>query len=238
MPRIVRGQLGGVCGHVVNRGNGRQDVFHDEDDYATFLELVGLACERIPMRVVGVCLMPTHFHLVVWPHEDGDLSRWMQWLMTSHVRRHHRRYGTSGHVWQGRFKSFPIQHRRLTAAQRATGTVELGDPVLDVLRYVERNPLRAGLAPSAERWPWSSLGWWTGTATAPSWWRRDVLWRPGDWLEWVNRAQSDEELLALRRCVARGRPFGTERWVRRLASDWGLESTLRPRGRPKKTPEQ
>ena len=61
------------------------------------------AVDRIPMRIVGGCLMPNHFHLVLWPREDGDLSTFMQWLLTSHVRRHHRRYATDGHVWQGRF---------------------------------------------------------------------------------------------------------------------------------------
>ena len=70
MPRIARGQLGGVCGHVINRGNARQTVFHDEEDYTVFVELIGLACERIPVRVVGCCLMPNHFHLVLWPRAD------------------------------------------------------------------------------------------------------------------------------------------------------------------------
>jgi putative transposase len=74
--------------------------------------------------------MPNHFHLVLWPRGDGDLSRWMQWLLTSHVRRYHRHYGGSGHVWQGRFKAFPVQKDR---------------HLLIALRYVERNPVRAGL---------------------------------------------------------------------------------------------
>ena len=238
MPRIVRGQLGGVCGHIVNRGNARQTVFHDEADYEGFLELMGLACGRVPMRVVGCCLMPNHFHLVLWPRGDGDLSAWMQWLMTSHVRRHHRRYRSSGHIWQGRFKSFPIQHSSPTAQQRSAGLQELGDPVLNVLRYVERNPLRAALVTSAEQWKWSSLHWWSQAGAAPAWWHRDAITRPEDWLEWVNRPQTDAELTALRRCVQRGRPLGTEPWVRQLAGDFGLESTLRPRGRPKKEPEK
>ena len=106
---------------MLNRGNRRAEVFHDEGDYAGFIELLWLACDRIPMRLAAVCLMPNHFHLVVRPWADGDLSRWMQWLMTSHVRRYHRRYSTSGHVWQGRYKSFVIEHRRPRAAERAAG---------------------------------------------------------------------------------------------------------------------
>ena len=84
-------------------------MFHKDADYAAFLKLLVQASERLPMRLLGYCLMPNHFHLVVWPFHDGDLSRWMQWLLTSHVRRYHRHYDSSGHVWQGRFKAFPIQ---------------------------------------------------------------------------------------------------------------------------------
>jgi len=101
--------VGGVCYHVMNRGNDRATVFHDERDYQAAVDLIGPACDRLAMRVLDYCLMPNHFHLLLWPHGDGDLGRWMQRLMTSHVRRHPRRHGRSGHVWQGRFKAFPIQ---------------------------------------------------------------------------------------------------------------------------------
>jgi putative transposase len=234
MPRIARGSVGGVCCHVINRGNARQTVFHNRQDYAGFLELIGLACQRAAVRVVGCCLMPNHLHLVLWPTEDGDLSRWMQWLMTSHVRRHHRRYGSSGHVWQGRFKSFPIQLRRPSAAERAGGVLQHADPVLDVLRYVERNPLRAALVNAAQEWQWSSLYWWVNPTAAPPWWQRDALWRPDDWMERVNKPQNQEELAALSTCLQRGRPYGSETWVSRAVSNWNLESTVRPRGRPRK----
>src|SRR5688572_24903460 len=147
MPRTARASAGNYCYHVLNRGNARQEVFHKPEDYAAFLRLMTEANERedgVSMRLLGYCLMPNHFHLVLWPREDGDLSRWMQWLLTSHVRRYHRHYGTSGHVWQGRFKAFPIQK---------------DEHLLLVLRYVERNPVRAKTlgVRRAERWPWSSL---------------------------------------------------------------------------------
>ena len=109
MPRKPRISLGNICYHVLNRGNGRNTVFHKDGDYAAFLKLMDQANERTPMRLLSYCLMPNHFHLVLWPKLDGDLSKWMQWLTTSHVRRYHRHYNSSGHVWQGRFKSFPIQ---------------------------------------------------------------------------------------------------------------------------------
>jgi len=209
-------------------------VFHGRDDYAGFVKLMDLACRRVPMRVVGCCLMPNHFHLLVWPREDGDLSRWMQWLMTSHVRRHHRGRGTSGHVWQGRFKSFPIQRRRPTTAERAAGVVQTEDPVLAVLRYAERNPVRAGLVKRAEDWPWSSLAWWLSPADAPQFWRPGIVLRPRGWLAQVNRREDEAALAAVRQSAQRGRPFGTPAWTARIVQRLGLESTVRPRGRPRK----
>ncbi|MEX0704182.1 MAG: transposase, partial [Planctomycetales bacterium] len=92
------GSPGGYCYHVLNRGNARGEVFHKQDDYLAFLTLIGRACERVPLRVIAYCLIPSHFHLVLWPHADGDLSRWMQWLLTSHVRRYRRHDGPSKRV--------------------------------------------------------------------------------------------------------------------------------------------
>jgi putative transposase len=233
MPRTGRGETGGICCHVLNRGNGRQTVFHDESDYAGFVELIGLACARTPMRVLAWCLMPNHFHLVLWPRADGDLGRWMQWLMTSHVRRYHRRYRGSGHVWQGPFKSFPLEYRRPTRAERAAGVVETACPLWTVARYVERNPRRAKLVRRAEGWAWSSLRYSAQLAKPPAW--VDISWleRPAGWLATVNGAESAEDLAAVRQSIARGRPLGSAGWVRRIAAALGLESSLRPRGRPR-----
>jgi len=218
MPRTARADSGGVCYHVLNRGNGRAEVFHKPEDYEAFLRLIPLANERLPLRVLGYCLMPNHFHLVLWPHEDGDLGRWMQWLMTSHVRRYHRHFGGSGHVWQGRFKAFPIQQ---------------DEHLLTVLRYAERNPLRAGLVERAEAWQWSSLR--ERLSCEPS----EILHRlplelPRDWRVRVNRAQSAAEEAALRRSIARGSPYGSEHWTKLTATRLGLQHTLNPRGRPRK----
>ncbi len=142
MPRTARASLGNWCYHVLNRGNGRAEVFHKPEDYAAFVDLFAPACERISMRLLGWCLMPNHFHLVLWPRKDGDLGRWMRCLLTSHVRRYHKHYHSSGHVWQGRFKAFPIQQN---------------EHFLTALRYVERNALRASLVQAAEDWRWGSL---------------------------------------------------------------------------------
>lgn len=99
MPRTARASAGGYCYHILNRGNGRAAVFHKDEDYRAFVRLIAEACRRRPMRVLAYCLMPNHFHLALWPFGDGDLSTWMQWLLTAHVRRYHRHYHSSGHVW-------------------------------------------------------------------------------------------------------------------------------------------
>ena len=77
LPRAPRASVGGICYHVMNRGNGRRAVFRNDGDYQAFLKAIGHACIEIPMPVLGFRLLPNHFHLVVWPKEDGDLSRWM-----------------------------------------------------------------------------------------------------------------------------------------------------------------
>jgi putative transposase len=220
MPRTARAAVGGYCYHVLNRGNGRATVFHDEDDYAAFTALVRAACARVPMRVLAYCVMPNHFHLVLWPAGDEDLAWWMHWLLTSHVARHRKRYRTSGHIWQGRFKAFPIQE---------------DTHLLIVLRYVERNPLRANLVVRAEMWRWSSLCSYREPGPMP-WLHPGPVPRSADWLEHVNQPQTEAELERLRRSVQRGSPYGAEQWVNDTAARLGLVSTLRPGlgGRPRK----
>ena len=221
MPRTARASVGGVCYHVINRGNGRRQVFRKDDDYLAFLKAIGHACIEVPMPVLAYCLLPNHFHLAVRPVGDGDLSRWMHWLLNTHVRRYHKHYGTSGHIWQGRFKAFAIQE---------------DEHLLTVLRYIERNSVRAKLAARAERWPWSSARFWKGDEQRPSYLADGPVPRPRRWLEWVNEALTDKELEALRQSVNRGTPYGSAKWQAATAERLGLESTLRPRGRPRKAP--
>jgi len=229
MPRSARALPGGLCYHVINRGNGRARVFHGEADYREFLKLMAAACERLPLRLLAYCLMPNHVHFVLWPQEDGEVSRWMQWLLTTQVRRHHRRHGTDGHLWQGRFKAFPIQR---------------DEHLLSVLRYVERNPLRAGLVARAEDWPWSSLGDSELEDAAPGGSPPDPalvptlnagpLPRPPNWRDWVNEAEDPGQLAALRHSVNRGAPWGGPAWTGPTAKRLGIEASLRPKGRPRK----
>jgi len=109
MPRTARATPGGFSFHALNRGNRRADEFHAEGDYDGFVRLLGQAVARFPVRLLGFCLMPNHFHLAAWPPGDDDLSAFMHWLLTTHASRYQKYYRSTGHVWQGRFKAFPIQ---------------------------------------------------------------------------------------------------------------------------------
>jgi putative transposase len=163
----------------MNRGNVHAEVFRKPEDDAAFRELLQQAADRVRMRVLAYCLMPNHFHLALWPRGDGDLSRFMQWLLT-------------------------------------------------VLRYIERNPLRARLVAQAEDWLWSSA---RERGPQGTWLQPVPVAGPNDWLGWVNAPMTDAELEALRRSVNRGPPFGSEAWVQQTARRLGLEASLKPRGR-------
>jgi putative transposase len=207
---------------VLNRGNARAEVFHKPNDYHAFVKLIRQASARVPMRLLGFCVMPNHFHLALWPFEDGDLSAWMGWLLTAHVRRYHKHYRSSGHVWQGRFKAFPIHEN---------------DHLLSVLRYIERNPLRANLVAKAEDWSWSSLRYRLEPPLLPFLAESPVPLGPA-WLGHVTAPQTEDELSRLRHCVARNMPYGSEEWTQQTAIALGLESSLRPQGRPPRSEER
>jgi putative transposase len=213
MPRIPRGQLAGHAYHVLNRGNGGAIVFHKDAGYVAFLALLQTAKSKFPVHVLGFCLMPNHFHLVLQPATPDALSPFMQWWMTSHVRRYHRHYRSHGHVWQGRFKSFSIQQDA---------------HLLTVLRYVLRDTIRAQLVESVTQWPWSSLQHPSLVDPLP-------VPLPAEWLHWVKHPLFDHELTTLRTCLNRQAPFGSSDWLAQFTGVAGFNRTLRRRGRPRKT---
>ena len=222
MGRPPRLALGGYVYHALNRANARMRIFKTDADYEAFEALLEQACERLPMRLLAYCIMPNHWHLVLRPHADGDLSAFLGWLTLTHTQRWHVHHDTvgAGHLYQGRFRSFVVQTDR---------------HFLTVCRYVERNALRAGLVRRAEDWRWSSL-WRTrfGDAEARTLLAPWPMSRPQNWCALVNRPQTEDELDALRRSVNRGRPFGSEYWVKRTANRFDLTATMRSPGRPRK----
>jgi putative transposase len=221
MGRMKRVAAGEVVYHVLNRANARLRFFFEDGDYEAFEKILEQAVERSNMRLLAYALMPNHWHMVVWPREDGELSRFVGWLTLTHTQRWHafRRNAGTGHLYKGRFKSLPVQE----------------DEHLRILcRYVERNPLTANLVEKVEDWRWSSL-WRRISGSAD---QRQLLsdWpieRGANWLRHVQTPITSKEVAAIVECIDRGRPFGDLTWQQRTAARMGLQSTLRPIGRPK-----
>ncbi len=205
--------------HVLNRAVGRATLFRKDADYAAFEKVLQEGLEWQPMRVLSYCVMPNHWHLILWPRRDGELSEYLRWVTVTHTQRWHSHHHTSrtGPLYQGRFKSFPV---------------ESDEHLLTVCRYAERNALRANLVTRAEDWRWSSL--WRRQHGEGGWLAEWPTPRPRLWLDFVNNTETEAEVAALRKCIKRGSPFGSEDWTKAAVKDLRLESSLRPRGRPKK----
>ena len=224
MSRIPRSVVGGTVYHVLNRANGREKIFQKEKDYEAFEKILFEAKEKYPMRILSYCIMPNHWHFVLYPESAEDLSRFMRWITHTHTQRYHTHYKSIGygHIYQGRFKSFPV---------------EKDEYFLQLCRYVERNPLRAGLVQKVQDWRWSSL--WlreNGNEIQKSLLNDWPVEKPIEYLEWLNTLQKDEEekLEKIRYSINRSKPFGNDNWVIKIAEKLGLVSTLKSRGRPKK----
>jgi len=276
MPRVARRLVDGCCYHILNRGNARQRVFHDDADFQSFMDLLAEGKERFSVDLFAYCLMPNHFHLLLGTGSEGAcpsgldvcgtgsegacpsgsavtdelktlnsegfsdsktkgtgtigsnsiepvpedpgtgtigsssmepvprepvpkpaISKFMQWVTTTHVRRYHRRYRSSGHVWQGRFKGFLVQE---------------DNHLLTVARYVESNPLRAGLVARAVEWPWSSIGENAGMAERGLTTAMPVPYS-GDWAAFVDEPLTGKEQGRVSRSLLRQIPFGSDAWL-------------------------
>jgi putative transposase len=219
VPRHQRISPDGFVQHVINRGDHRETIFHKPADFRAFLAIVAETAYRIPIRILAYCIMRNHFHLLLWPYQGRDVPHFMQLLMNTHIRRYilHYRPAAPGHIYQGRYKN-PL--------------VETGEAIREVARYIERNALDAGLVKRAEHYKWSSAWRYVddpGRPTLAAW----PVERPRDWLTYVNTPTSASVLKQIRRSAQRGAPYGEDAWVQTVATAHGLESTLRPQGRPR-----
>jgi putative transposase len=227
MPRPLRPIADGLVYHLVNRGNNRQAVFRKPADYAAFLAALGELKERKPFELYGYCVMSNHFHLLLRPTGDS-VSRIVQSLLISHTQRYHKHHRSGGHVWQGRFKSPVIQN---------------DEHLLTVLRYIEANPLRAGIVENAADYRWSSY-LLHGTGAADALVDRLSTYeelspnpktRQRKWALKVHQPLEEATLARVRLSTASGLPMGAKAWVDRLAKRLDLDLTIRPRGRPRKS---
>jgi putative transposase len=212
--------MAGHVFHVMNRGARRGQLFETAADYDAFVRILKEAVALRPIRLLNFCAMPNHFHLIVWPETDQQLPRFMHWLTATHSIRWRAAHGTTGEgaVYQNRYKAIPVHSEEY---------------FLCVARYVERNPLRAGLVARAELWRWSSL-WHRKTAVprfpATPW----PIAEPRDWIAHVNEPQTLVELAAIRRSIIRGCPLGNARWQEEVAKSLGIPGYFRARGRPRR----
>lgn len=221
MPRRPRICPAGTCFHVLNRAVARLPLFEKPEDFEAFEQVLAEAVARTPLDIFSYTVMPNHWHFVVRPTDDSQLSEFFRWLTHTHTMRWHAHYETqgTGHLYQGRFKTFPI---------------ESDQHLLTVMRYVERNPLRANLVETAEDWKHGSL--WRrqnqkkGDTTLLADW---PISKPRQWRSLVNKPQTEDEVHALRQCVRKGSPFGSPDFVTQSAARLQLKHTLRSRGRPK-----
>lgn len=220
MGRPPRTAVGNIVYHVLNRANGRFEIFRKPKDYEAFEKILIEAKMKLPMRLLAYCLMPNHWHLVLYPYNDNALPQFMRWVTLTHTQRWHAHYKSVGygHLYQGRYKSFPVQK---------------DEHFLQLVRYVERNAKRASLVEHAEDWRWNSLyRRLHGSAEEKqllSTWpvKADI-----DYARWVNEPQPTEEIEQVRFHIQRGRPLGNETWMHATAERLGLQSTFRSRGRP------
>jgi putative transposase len=223
MPRRARATPGGLVYHVLNRAVGRMVMFRHEGDFEAFERIVQQAHERHPIRILSYCVMSNHWHWVVWPEEDGQVTRFFRWLTHTHAMRWRVSHHTVGygHLYQGRFKSFPV---------------ERDEHFLTLCRYVERNPLAAGLVKRAEHWRWSSL--WVrlnGTARQKAILSAWPVDRGRDWIGQLNQPLRGSELEAIKTSLERGRPLGSVEWTEQIVSRLDLAHTMRREGRPGKS---
>jgi len=222
MPRQSRVSIADVIYHVINRANGRSQIFNNDKDYQHFESLLGEAKDLTDMRVLAYCVMPNHWHLVLQPRTDTNLAEFMSWLTSTHVRQYRTKTDTIGygHLYQDRYKSFPTESNEYSQT---------------LIRYVEQNPLRAKLVNRSEDWQWSSL------------WRREKgsskenkllsalpVDLPDNYLTSVNDVLKEDVIEVIRNAVKKGKPFGKDEWIDKMVDSYNLRHTVRERGRPRK----
>lgn len=222
MARQARVAVGGVVYHVINRSNGRVPIFNTTQEYAHFEYLLLEGVELTGMRILAYQIMPNHWHLVLYPSKDRQMSEFMHWITTTHVRQLRVRANTigHGHLYQNAYKSFPIESDK---------------HLVDVIRYVEQNALRANLVRRAQDWPWSSL-YRRRRGNEED---RKILAPlptelPENYLESVNHILEKNFISRIRHSISKGAPFGSDQWTAHMVDTYNMLPTQRGSGRPRK----
>jgi len=220
MPRIARIVVPGYPHHIVQRGNRRLDVFFSDDDRLAYIELLKNACRRFGVQIWAYCLMTNHAHFIAVPKKADSLARCFSDAHVRYTRLINKREGWKGHLWQARFGSSVLDEEYLLAA----------------VRYVERNPLRAGLALKPWEYAWSSAAWHMGKVETDPLVSGDGMLREliGDWGKYLRKDDDAEAMDVLRREVLVSRPSGTESFIKKLEKKFSCSLLRQKPGRPPK----
>ena len=217
MARIARVVVPGVAHHVTQRGNRREDIFFSRADRERFLGLLLEYSVGFGLEVLGYCLMTNHLHLVVVPEREVSLARVLKPVNLRYAQYINRRKGWCGRVWQERFYSCPMDERHCLVA----------------VRYVEQNPVRAGLVREAEEYRWSSAAGHAGRRVDPLLSDRGGHLRGIDnWSDWLRSGTEPEAAERLRLYTRTGRPLGGPEFVERVEDLTRRELRPKPHGRP------
>ncbi len=214
--------MSGHTYHVINRAVMRLQIFNSNEDYLQLEKIIEATQKEIDMHIFAYIIMPNHWHFLLSSQKDGDLGLFMHRLTNAHTRQVRAKTKTTGTgpLYQGRYKSFIIEN----------------DPhLLTVLKYIERNPVRAKLSQETEDWRWGSA--WRriyGNDNQKKLLATTPVDLPVNYLQWVNMTESEKELDGIRSSVNKGVPYGRESWVEKTAKQFNLEQTMRNPGRPKR----
>jgi putative transposase len=219
MARFARVVVEDVAHHVTQRGNARQVIFSGDGDRAIYMDLLRHYSELRGLTLLGYCLMSNHVHLIGVPNSAEALAAALKHTHGRYPSYWNARNCSSGHVWQGRFYSCPLDETHLWKA----------------LRYVELNPVRAGMVPEAREWPWSSARAHCGIGAPAAGlemerWRE--RWTAIEWGKYLADRESANENAALRQFTHTGRPLGSEEFVSTLEQVTLRSLAARKAGRP------
>ena len=221
MARVARIVVADVAHHVTQRGNGRQYILASDAERAVYLDLLRQGLRKRELTVLGYCLMSNHVHMIAIPHQPEDLAETLQRVHGRYAGYWNAAHAGSGHVWQGRFYSCPMDAGHLWTA----------------LRYAELNPVRARMVDKAVDWPWSSAAAHCGIADPDvglemTTWQEQ--WSEITWRKFLEEGQSESELRVIRRCTQTGRPLGPDQFIHALEERTGRRLTPGRPGRPRK----
>jgi len=214
--------VAGYFYHVLNRANAKQKIFKSPKDYQFFECILEKAVKKFEVQLIAYCVMPNHFHFVLYCDKDGEVQKFMQWLTVTHTQRLHSRDNTIGygHIYQGRYKSF---------------VVETDTYLNTLIRYVKQNPLRANLIQNLKEWRGGSYyRRKCGTKKEKKLLNCNLVTLPNNYDVLVTRSLGDEQVEAVRESINKGKPLGSASWTERIVKKYKLESCMRGRGRPKK----